>query len=75
MEHAFARVDLDPADYVKTDPVHFRPAEVDQLVGDPSKAREKLGWEPSTSFEELVDLMVDADYTLLSGAAPAAALS
>jgi len=75
VEHAFARVDLDPADYVKTDPLHFRPAEVDQLVGDPSKAREKLGWEPGTTFEELVDLMVDADYTLLGGAAPAAVLS
>ncbi len=61
VENAFARVDLDPAEYVKTDPAHFRPAEVDQLVGDSSKAREKLGWEPGTSFEELVELMVDAD--------------
>jgi GDPmannose 4,6-dehydratase len=39
----------------------MRPAEVEELVGDPSKAREKLGWEPRTSFEELVTLMVDAD--------------
>jgi GDPmannose 4,6-dehydratase len=61
VERAFARVGLDPADHVGTDPQHYRPAEVDQLRGDYSKAREKLGWEPQTSFEELVDLMVDAD--------------
>ena len=61
VERAFARVDLDPADHVGTDPQYYRPAEVDQLRGDYSKAREKLGWEPKTSFEELVDLMVDAD--------------
>jgi GDPmannose 4,6-dehydratase len=61
VERAFARVGLDPADHVGTDPQHYRPAEVDQLRGDYSKARERLGWEPQTSFEELVDLMVDAD--------------
>ena len=61
VERAFARVGLDPADHVGTDPQHYRPAEVDQLRGDYSKAREQLGWEPQTSFEELVDLMVDAD--------------
>ena len=61
VERAFARVDLDPAEHVETDPSHFRPAEVDQLRGDYSKAKEMLGWEPQTSFEELVDLMVDAD--------------
>jgi GDPmannose 4,6-dehydratase len=61
VERAFARVDLDPADHVSTDPQHYRPAEVDQLRGDYSKAREMLGWEPKTTFEELVDLMVDAD--------------
>jgi GDPmannose 4,6-dehydratase len=71
VERAFARVELDPADYVKTDPVHFRPAEVDQLVGDYSKAREKLGWEPATSFEELVDLMVDADLEQAQSRSPA----
>ena len=61
VERAFARVGLDPDEYVGTDPQHYRPAEVDQLRGDYSKAKEKLGWEPKTSFGELVDLMVDAD--------------
>jgi GDPmannose 4,6-dehydratase len=61
VERSFARVDLDPDEHVSTDPRYFRPAEVDQLRGDYSKANEKLGWEPKTSFEELVDLMVDAD--------------
>jgi GDPmannose 4,6-dehydratase len=66
---AFEHVGLDPADYVRTDPAYFRPAEVDHLIGDASKAREKLGWEPRTSFEELVKLMVDADLELLSESA------
>jgi GDPmannose 4,6-dehydratase len=44
-----------------------RPAEVDHLIGDASKAKRQLGWEPRTSFEELIRLMVDADYELLSG--------
>jgi len=61
VERSFARVDLDPDEHVSTDPRYYRPAEVDQLRGDYSKANEKLGWEPKTSFEELVDLMVDAD--------------
>jgi GDPmannose 4,6-dehydratase len=67
---AFEHVGLDPADYVRTDPAYFRPAEVDHLIGDASKAREKLGWEPRTSFEELVKLMVDADLELLSERVP-----
>jgi GDPmannose 4,6-dehydratase len=67
---AFEHVGLDPADHVRTDPAFFRPAEVDHLVGDASKAREKLGWEPRTSFEELIKLMVDADLGLLSEGAP-----
>ncbi len=47
--------------YVKLDPRYFRPAEVDLLVGDPTKAREKLGWEPSVSFADLVAMMVESD--------------
>jgi GDPmannose 4,6-dehydratase len=67
---AFAHVDLDPKDHVRTDPQFLRPAEVEHLVGDYSKAREKLGWEPRTSFEELVRLMVDADLELLAKGVP-----
>src|SRR5258705_363742 len=60
-ELAFARVGLDYRAHVRTDPKLLRPAEVDTLLADPSKAREKLGWEPRTSFRELVELMVDAE--------------
>ena len=62
---AFGHLDLDPEDYVRIDPRFMRPAEVDHLIGDYSKAKEKLGWEPRTSFEELVKLMVDSDLELL----------
>jgi GDPmannose 4,6-dehydratase len=55
---------------VRTDPRLLRPAEVEHLVGDATKARERLGWTPRTSFEELVRLMVDADLELLAAAAP-----
>src|SRR5690606_35530444 len=66
-ELAFDRVGLDWEKYVVVDERFFRPAEVDMLVGDASKARRVLGWEPKTSFEELVNLMVDADLALLEG--------
>ena len=62
---AFGHVDLDWEEYVGQDPRFMRPAEVDLLVGDASKARRVLGWEPEVSFEELIELMVDADLTLL----------
>jgi GDPmannose 4,6-dehydratase len=75
VDRAFARVDLDPAVHVTTDLAYRRPAEVDHLVGDHSKAREKLGWEPGTSFEELVDLMVDADLQQLGTHGPVARLA
>jgi len=52
--------------YVKTDPRFMRPAEVDLLVGDPSKAHRVLGWTPEVSFEELVDMMVRADIDRLA---------
>jgi GDPmannose 4,6-dehydratase len=58
---AFARVGLDYEDFVKTEPDLFRPAEVDHLRGDSSKARTVLGWESSVAFEELIQMMVDAD--------------
>jgi GDPmannose 4,6-dehydratase len=58
---AFSRLDLDYKDYVKIDPRFYRPAEVDVLIGDYSKIKKDLGWEPWTSFEELVGLMVDHD--------------
>ncbi len=64
-EIAFAHVGLDWRDYVVQDPRYMRPAEVDLLVADPSKARRALGWEPTVSFEELVRMMVDADLALL----------
>ncbi len=58
---AFAHVDLDPKDFVRIDPAFVRPAEVDTLLADPRKAREKLGWETKTSFAELVAIMVESD--------------
>lgn len=64
-EVAFGHVDLDYQQYVTLDERFMRPAEVDLLVGDPTKAREQLGWTPETSFEELVSMMVEADLKLL----------
>jgi len=60
-EAAFGVAGLDFAAHVEIDARYFRPAEVDQLLGDPSKARRVLGWEPRTSVEELIKMMVDAD--------------
>ncbi|MCA9733246.1 GDP-mannose 4,6-dehydratase [candidate division KSB1 bacterium] len=65
VELAFSLVDLDWRDYVKIDPRYYRPTEVDLLIGDATKAREKLGWQSQTTFEELVRLMVVADVELL----------
>ncbi|HVT76934.1 MAG TPA: GDP-mannose 4,6-dehydratase [Acidimicrobiales bacterium] len=58
---AFARVGLNYEDHVRTDERFFRPAEVDLLIGDASKARAELGWQPEVTFEGLVSMMVDAD--------------
>ena len=69
VEAAFGRVGLDWKKYVKTDPKYVRPAEVDLLQADPSKARRELGWSPGVSFPELVAMMVDADLERLSGRA------
>ena len=65
LDIAFGYVNLDWHDYVKFDERYLRPAEVDLLIGDPSKAKEKMGWEPSVTFEGLVKLMVDADIQAL----------
>jgi GDPmannose 4,6-dehydratase len=62
---AFGHLGLDPGEHVRTDPALERPAEVERLVADYSKAERELGWRPQTSFEELVKLMVDADLELL----------
>jgi GDPmannose 4,6-dehydratase len=64
-EVAFGHLGLDYQDYVTSDPKFYRPAEVDQLVGDARKARKMLGWEPKVSFEELICMMVDADLEAL----------
>ncbi|HEY9699481.1 MAG TPA: GDP-mannose 4,6-dehydratase [Trichocoleus sp.] len=61
LDIAFGYVNLDWHDYVEFDERYLRPAEVDLLIGDPTKAKEKLGWEPSVTFEQLVYLMVEAD--------------
>lgn len=65
---AFSHLDLDYNDYVVTDPAFVRPAEVDVLLGDASHARKTLGWEPETSFEQMIEMMVDADVERLGKA-------
>jgi len=62
---AFAHVGLDPADHVRVDPAFVRPPEATPPVGDPSRAREVLGWRPEISFEEMIGAMVDADLEAL----------
>jgi GDPmannose 4,6-dehydratase len=61
VEEAFDYVGLDWQEYVRIDPRYFRPTEVENLIADASKAREKLGWKPRVTFKELVKIMVDAD--------------
>jgi GDPmannose 4,6-dehydratase len=65
VETAFEYAGLDWRSYVKLDPALIRPAEVDHLVGDSSKARTKLGWTPQVNFRALVHMMVDADLARL----------
>jgi GDPmannose 4,6-dehydratase len=69
VEVAFEHVGLEPERYVTIDPSLIRPAEVDHLVGDASRARAELGWEPRLPFRELIEMMVDADLARLEGAA------
>jgi GDPmannose 4,6-dehydratase len=67
---AFGHVGVDPSDRVRLDERFLRPAEVEHLVGDASKAREKLGWAPRTSFDEMIRRMVDSDLELLERGVP-----
>jgi GDPmannose 4,6-dehydratase len=67
LEESFSHLGLDWRDYVEVDPKYYRPAEVDLLVGDASKARGALGWEPRTTFRGLARLMVEADVASLAG--------
>jgi GDPmannose 4,6-dehydratase len=66
-ELAFAHVGLDYRQHVRQDPALLRPAEVEHLIGDATKARTVLGWQPEVSFPELIDMMVGADLALLQG--------
>jgi GDPmannose 4,6-dehydratase len=61
LEIAFQHLDLDWKPYVKIDPKYYRPTEVDLLIGDTSKAKKQLGWEPKVTFRELITMMVDSD--------------
>jgi GDPmannose 4,6-dehydratase len=65
LAESFALLDLDWNKYVEVDPRYFRPAEVDLLLGDATKAREQLGWQPKVGFKQLVRMMIDADLDLL----------
>jgi GDPmannose 4,6-dehydratase len=65
-EVAFAHLGLDYRDHVTQDERFMRPAEVDLLVGDPTRAREKLGWKPDVDFPSLVQLMVEADVEVVA---------
>jgi GDPmannose 4,6-dehydratase len=64
LEEAFGYIGLDPASYIEMDPRYLRPTEVDALQGDASKAREKLEWQPATSFKQLVHMMMEHDLEL-----------
>ena len=64
LDYSFNHLDLDWKEYVEIDPRYFRPTEVELLLGDYSKAKEKLGWEPKVTCEQLAKMMVDADMIL-----------
>ncbi|MGB9301429.1 MAG: GDP-mannose 4,6-dehydratase [Anaerolineae bacterium] len=67
LDVAFGHLGLDPEDHVRVDERFIRPADVDQLVGDATKARQKLGWAPEVTFEELISMMIKHDLALLEG--------
>jgi len=73
LEVAFDHVGLEVGDHVVIDPAYMRPAEVEQLVGDSSKAKRVLGWQPQTGFEQMIRLMVDSDYRSLQRGARSSA--
>jgi GDPmannose 4,6-dehydratase len=64
LDAAFGKLDLDWKEFVDIDPRYYRPAEVDLLLGDATKAKEKLGWKPKVSFDEMVQIMIDHDMQL-----------
>ncbi|PPS39957.1 GDP-mannose 4,6-dehydratase [Chroococcidiopsis sp. TS-821] len=70
LDLAFGYVNLNWQDYVEFDERYLRPAEVELLIGDPTKAKQKLGWQPSVTFEQLVALMVEADLKALGQESP-----
>ena len=74
VEAAFSHVGLDWQKFVRIDPSFLRPAEVDHLIGDATKARGQLAWEPAVTFEQLVGMMVDADLARLAGSRQASGL-
>jgi GDPmannose 4,6-dehydratase len=67
LEAAFACLDLNPDEHVRIDPDLARPADIEEVVADPSKAKRELGWEARTGFEQLVELMVRADLDSIRG--------
>jgi GDPmannose 4,6-dehydratase len=71
IEIAFGRVGLDWQKYIRLDPALIRPAEVEQLLGDATKARTELGWTPTVNFTQLIEMMVDADLKRLASPQPA----
>lgn len=75
LDISFNYVNLNWRDYVEFDERYLRPAEVDLLIGDPTKAKQKLGWEPSVTFDELVKLMVDSDLRALNLDCPSGSIS
>jgi GDPmannose 4,6-dehydratase len=72
VEIAFAHAGLKWENHVRVDPALLRPAEVDHLLGDPSKARAELGWSPTVGFKQLIEMMVDADIQRLASGSLAA---
>jgi len=75
LDYSFNYLDLNWQDYVEIDPRYFRPTEVELLLGDPTKAKEKLGWQPKVSCEQLAQMMVDADMKLAEDAVKLASVS